>query len=164
MNQAPPKPLADWVAYVEDVRNSAYEQGRSDGYREGYQRGIDEASDAAVGVVAGVADIIKSKVAEIINPTPAEEQPAPRNVRYQPRLADVEVIEWTGEETNREKILRALEHQAGMRPVEIIAWLERNGAKPNTNSISTTIKRMRGIDIEKRGEGWYIRSQVESAA
>jgi len=158
-----PKPVTDWAAYIEDVRREAHEQGyaegRAEGRNEGYQKGIDDASAAAAAAVTGIAEIIKNKVTET---TTAVKEPLER-VRFRPRLA--ESVKWTGEETNREKILRALKAKPGMRPVEIIAWLADNGGDPNTNSITTTIKRMRDSDeIEKRGDGWVISGEIESAA
>lgn len=157
MNQAP-KQLTDWAAYVEDVRREAREQGRAEGraegFEQGYQKAVADASAAAVAAVAGIAEIIKTRVAEIGH----------HQGRQAKREEQPYAVVWSGDETNRQKVLIALEHQPGMRPIEIIQWLIEYGANPNANSILTTIKRMRGTDIEKRGDGWYIRKQVESAA
>jgi hypothetical protein len=160
MNQAP-KELTDWVTYIENVRREAHERGRAEGRVEGLEEGYQKGIEAASAAIAGVAETIKGKIVKTPHHPWVEEHSTPAG-RIRPRLT--ETVEWTGEETNREKILRALQAKPGMRPVEIITWLEQNGAEPNTNSISTTIKRMRDIDIEKRGEGWFIRDQVESAA
>jgi len=155
MNAIVPKPITDWAAFIEGERTSArqegydagYKDGQADGLAEGYQKGLDDAS-------ATVAEAIASKRAES----------APAESRHHERAQLIESIQWSPDDTNRDRILRAVRAQPGMRPVEIIKWLQDHGANPNENSILTTIKRMRNIDIFKHGNGWYPTKRSEEAA
>jgi hypothetical protein len=84
-------------------------------------------------------------------------------LRLRPRVVDA--ITWTGKETNRQLVLAAVRAIPGMRPVGIVQWLEQAGAKPNRNSILTTIKRLRGTEIERRADGGYYEiERAEDAA
>lgn len=118
--------------------------------QEAYQKGWDEATVALVQAAKSARPVdISSKERKI------DRKPF--------RAANA-----TGEESNKDKVIRALRNEPGMRFADIPRWLQKEDASINRLTIITTARRLlKNRVLRKRGVRLYVNDapeQQEAAA
>lgn len=132
------------------------EQWIEDLQRESYQKGWDDATEALLEAAA------KKRPGGAKTAVPAATEPSIEVPSVS--SLDREIIEMLANASNRERVMFALQARPGMRPVEVVRFLESIVAVKE-NSILTTIKRMRRDgEVQTRGNELYLHRVAREAA